>query len=268
MLFALCFGSGTVQAQNPTQHVVGKRHALLIGLNYGWTDHPKIAYAHHCAFKLGEELKGYGFSSPHLLVGEQATRAMIVRALKDIVSMCDEDDELLVYFMGHGVRKQNQDGTRIHALVPADCSEQSPLDALLLTRDVVRVLQLGRARNTVFILSTCHSGQVIDDLTRVSWWVEKKKGTRPQSISVLAAAAATQLAFGNESETSSFFLDGIIDGLRAIAPLKSGVVRAGELYIHTQKYLRSKTQGQQQPQFAQFGPNEFLFVRGIPLLQK
>jgi hypothetical protein len=241
-----------------------QRHALLIGLNYSWTLHPRISYAHHSTHRLGKELLGYGYDSPYLLLGREASRDAIMNALEGVASKCGANDELLVFFVGHGVRKINKDGSHVHALIPADCSEHTPSDELLFTRDVVRVLHGSPARNTALLLSTCHSGQVIDDLTVIPWWDARGTDrTKPRSFSVFAASSPTQLAFGNETETSGFFFDALIDGIRELAPEHADVVSAGDLQGHIQKYLRQKTQGQQKPQFAQFGPNEFQFVRNI-----
>jgi hypothetical protein len=241
-----------------------QRHALLIGLNYSWTLHPRIPYAHHSAHSLGIELQGYGYDRPYLLLGREASRDAIMNALERVASQCGADDELLVFFVGHGVRKINKDGSRVHALIPADCSKDTPSDELLFTRDVVRMLNTSPARNTALLLSACHSGQVIDDLTAIPWW-EVRGGDRskPRSFSVFAASSPNQLAFGNETETSGFFFDALIGGMREIAPEHADVVSAGDLQWHILKYLRKKTQGQQKPQFAQFGPNEFQFVRSI-----
>lgn len=51
-----------------------QRHALLIGLNYSWTLHPRIAYVHHSTHTLGKELQCYGYESPCLLLGRDASR--------------------------------------------------------------------------------------------------------------------------------------------------------------------------------------------------
>ena len=239
----------------------GTRHALLIGINYTLSDHPDIAYAHRSVYLLGKALQDYGFPNPHLLVGTAASRSGIFDVLNEVVALCREEDELLVFFVGHGVRKINRDGSKVHALLASDCGVEARVEDLVLTRDLVRILQSGRARNTAFILSTCHSGQVIDDVERFRAMDDASRSEGGRSFSIFAASSPTQLAFGNENETSGYFVDALIDGLQSMMPGKAGIVGGRDLHVHAQDYLRSKTAGQQKPQYKQFGPDGFRFVR-------
>ena len=243
-----------------TEKTIGTRHALLIGLNYTWSDLPDISYAHHSVYKFGKELESYGFSNPHLLIGKAATKASITEVLQTLIDVCDDNDELLVFFVGHGVRRKDQDGQRVHALLAADDAQGRATDEFILTRDIVRVLQSGHARNTAFILGTCHAGQVIRDVARF----EKSAGPSEwdhRSMSLFAASSPLQLAFGNESETLGYYAEALIDGLHELSPHASDETDAGDLHVHAQRYLHTKTSGQQRPQYHRLGSESFRFVR-------
>ena len=82
----------------------GRYHALVIGID-GYAHWPPLHFAETDAADIGNLLQSeYGFASENVtrLIGRDATRAGILGALRQKLETLGDEDNLLVYYAGHG----------------------------------------------------------------------------------------------------------------------------------------------------------------------
>jgi hypothetical protein len=82
----------------------GTYHALIIGIN-DYSNWPRLKFAEPDAKDIRQILiKRYGFASERVafLSGAKATRRNILGGLREKLESLDEDDNLLIYYAGHG----------------------------------------------------------------------------------------------------------------------------------------------------------------------
>ena len=110
--------------------------------------------------RIGETLdERYGFGVLSLANPNQLT---VMRAINQLNEMLEENDNLLIYFSGHGSRLQS--GVRqIGYWLPSN-AEPSPDDTLWVPNDFVS-RHLGRidAKRVLVIADSCYSGLLGDD---------------------------------------------------------------------------------------------------------
>ena len=137
----------------------GRFYALLIGVqDYQLLD--DLASPANDVARIGQTLdERYGFGVLSLANPNQLT---VMRAINQLNEMLEENDNLLIYFSGHGSRLQS--GVRqIGYWLPSN-AEPSPDDTLWVPNDFVS-RHLGRidAKRVLVIADSCYSGLLGDD---------------------------------------------------------------------------------------------------------
>jgi len=135
------------------------KHALVIGINKYHQSYaiPDLRFAQADAVAIGEILKNRGYQV-HLLTTEQATtRNSIVAALNKYARELGPDDDFLLFFAGHGARRE-MNGKTYWLAFDADVQELDVngirLDHLM---DYVNDI---RSRNKLVLLDHCYAGDV------------------------------------------------------------------------------------------------------------
>ena len=142
-------GEGVIPARPPASAAAnGRYYALVIGINH-YARLPALFTAVNDAESVASVLQSrYGFESRPLL-DAAATRANIVDAVSSYRRNLGANDNLLIYYAGHG--NFDKDAGRAYWL-PVDASPDSPsnwisADDLLLPRqDLVRAPRPDRCR--------------------------------------------------------------------------------------------------------------------------
>ncbi len=150
----------TVVSQNPQEiiPISGEYWALIIAIDK-YKNFPPL----HSATKDAQALKDvlherYGFSDSRIemLVDKEATRSNIEGALIQMGKKTKPDDNVLIYFAGHG--EYNADST-LGWWVPVDADPDNPgtyiLDAVV--RNYVRSM---RAQHVYLVADSCFSGNL------------------------------------------------------------------------------------------------------------
>jgi len=139
----------------------GTYHALIIGIN-AYERWPRLQTAVKDASALRNvlvDLYGFPEENVHLLTDKEASRLNIIRHLRHIASGLTDQDNLLIYFAGHGqIDAFTSDGYWI----PVDGFPKEP--ATWISHSLLKGI-LGsdkmRAKNVLVIADSCYSGTLL-----------------------------------------------------------------------------------------------------------
>lgn len=136
---------------------VGKYFALIIGINNYSGTWPKLKNAVNDAKAFETELRSrYEFNSIRTLYNEQATRANILKEFEWLMANVRENDNLLIFYSGHGDYKENlQRGF----WVPVDASSNS-VSNYIANSDIQTFLAGIKSKHTFLIADACFSGDI------------------------------------------------------------------------------------------------------------
>lgn len=130
---------------------LGNYHALVIG-NNDYKDLPKLKTAVSDAETVAEVLKSsYGFEVRLL---RNATRADIIIALDDYRKTLTEDDNLLIYYAGHGILDYSSE--RGYWL-PIDASPDTQV-SWVSNATITDTLKAMSAKHVMLVVDSCYSG--------------------------------------------------------------------------------------------------------------
>ncbi len=244
LLFGIIF---CLQADAADKRIGGRalpqyrqQYALIIGINYdslpaaSQIEVPRLRTAEQDALSVQKVLtEHYGYQSEnvHLLLGEQASlkaiRSQFGTAFLGDTNLVQENDSVLIFYAGHGVRQQRlgAPGDYVGMLYPSDLNVIAgkgvdPVSCLRID-EMLRMLQdYCAARHKLVILDSCHSGEVFNFKSTRSAGVNR--GFRDtlfnaSSLQAIAAAQATQVAAdadesGEHSPFTRVFLDALEHG--------------------------------------------------------
>ncbi|MDP3149940.1 MAG: caspase family protein [Ignavibacteria bacterium] len=137
---------------------VGKYYALVIGIDNYKGDWPKLNNAVNDAKTVSEVLlKDYRFDEIITLYNEEASRDNIIQKLEALASKTAKDDNVLVYYSGHG--EFNQQYNRGY-WVPANATTKST-SGYISNPDLQTYLNGIRSRHTLLISDACFSGDIL-----------------------------------------------------------------------------------------------------------
>jgi len=203
----------------------GIRRALLVGVNdYASPAIVDLRGTHNDVQLMRSLLtRRFGFLDEHIrvLTDEDATRAAVLEALKDLVEASGPEDVVYFHFSGHGSQVEDLDGDETddgfdETLIPHDGRTAGIPD---ITDDELRGLLAGlESRATLVVLDSCHSGTATRDLAmrtrslppddRLGLYASTALRTRAM---VPLADAGYVLMTGAAAHQSA--LDGPLDGL-------------------------------------------------------
>ena len=151
----------------------GNFHAIVIG-NNNYTQYPQLKTAVNDAKSVAEVLSNkYGFKTTTLI---NANRFMILATLNRLSKILDENDNLLVYYAGHGELAANKD---IGYWLPVDAARNDkrkwiPNSAI---SDVISAIP---AKRVLVVADSCYSGSLtrsslaqldtdVSEVERLTW---------------------------------------------------------------------------------------------------
>jgi hypothetical protein len=141
----------SVPAKAPSRTLLGEYHALVIG-NNDYREFSTLSTAVNDARETDRILRTkYGFKSQLLL---NADRYTILSALNDLREKLDENDNLLIYYAGHGVMDEaNERGYWIP--VDADQDNNANWISNVAITDMLNVIE---AKHILVVADSCFSG--------------------------------------------------------------------------------------------------------------
>jgi len=172
LIFVAMSIAGSASAQSPQRGLAvtlnteaagawGDYHALIIGIN-NYKEWPRLQTAVKDATVIRETLvTRYGFAKQNVILrtDQVASRLQIIRDLRFMAQSMRPDDNLLIYYAGHG---QLDDLTGDGFWVPAEGAMKDPgtwvansyIKAVLSSEKV-------QAKNVVVIADSCYSGSML-----------------------------------------------------------------------------------------------------------
>lgn len=141
----------TITRRVMSQIEFGQYHALVIG-NNDYIYAPKLQAAVSDAKAVSELLKkNYAFNVKILL---NATREQVMGSLYDLRGRLTEQDNLLIYYAGHGVRdEKSQEGYWL----AIDAHQDNPANWISIN-DITTVLRSMASKHVMVVADSCFSG--------------------------------------------------------------------------------------------------------------
>lgn len=136
----------------------GTYHALIIGINE-YDIWPKLKYALGDAMDIRNLLtQHYNFNPEHLtfLSDDQATRSNIIQTLRNLLLNLNENDNLLIYYAGHGQLDPLTDDGYWIPVEGAILDESTWIPFSTLTKILTAVH--AKAKNILIITDSCFGG--------------------------------------------------------------------------------------------------------------
>lgn len=208
----------------------GKQWALIVGINYEHRDDaresvqdkaalPPLVNAVKDAKAFAHILKtyyNYHDDGLKLLTEEEATKTAIEEVLG---SLCDgnkvsEEDSILIYFSGHGVRTHQGTTFLAHNV---SLAQGKPVSGhLRLHHDVIELLKVCPAKHKMIILDHCYSGDVFNVGFQPQSNQDRsgKDLMQTSAFQAMASCRASQVALdGDQNAGNSPFTEALIAGL-------------------------------------------------------
>ncbi len=142
----------------------GTTHLFMIGID-DYKDYPKLSNAKKDAVDVRKQLlEKYNIDEKNCksLLDKDATSKNILDAFNDYVENLGENDQLLIYYSGHGhYNKQLDEGYWI----PVDATKGKELD-FLPNSTIVKYLKAFPARHVFLVVDACFSGSLMSSGTR------------------------------------------------------------------------------------------------------
>ena len=216
-----------------------------LGLNYPAKDAQDVVDL----FK-GQSNRLYSKVSVHTLVDAQATRANILKALRDVRDEASPWDVTIFFLSGHGLANP---GTGSYCFLPVDAD---PHDEATLVdgRDLRDILARTQGK-VVLMLDTCHSGNVlgegrmrdVDEAVKLTRFINELTSAA-NGVMVFSSSTGRQLSLEAPDWGTGAFTKALRDGLEGKAdPAKSGRVSLGQLDLWLRARVKDLTQGTQTP---------------------
>jgi hypothetical protein len=231
-------------------------HALLIGINYDSADAPWSRFALRNAERdvdaIANKLVETGWEQGNVLSlrGSEATRDGIDRALLDLEMRTSENDQVFIYFAGHGLKHPNsrESGWAIpfDAAFPPGETIQEQENWIHFDR-FDRVFREFRAKHVLIALDCCHGGAGMSPARSGL----DARGHSEQIGRYLSEPARVMIASARAHETA---LDGFGDHspfamgfLEALDVAKSKNLSATQLLARVQDTITRVLQSSQRP---------------------
>ena len=182
-------------------------HALLIGISDYGAVFPSLGNAERDVARLQDVLAHEHNARWEIrtLLGSEATRERIVDALTNLTRDAKPDDRLLVYFAGHGKRKEQANG--VGWMIPADATEKPSSWVPFAELDQIFREEPG-AKHILVAMDCCYGGRVAQMLpTRSVGMVgafQERFLTRRAHIVIASGASDQQVSDGEPGQNSPF----------------------------------------------------------------
>jgi hypothetical protein len=144
-------------AQEKKTMQVGNYYALIVGIDNYKGDWAKLSNAVNDAKALEDLLKKkYKFDGFRSLYNDQATRENIIKELETLIKSVKENDNVLIYYSGHGDFKQELNKG---FWVPIDATNNSTSQCIS-NNDIQTYLGGIKSKHTLLISDACFSGDI------------------------------------------------------------------------------------------------------------
>ncbi|MBL4755723.1 MAG: caspase family protein [Flavobacteriales bacterium] len=136
---------------------VGKYYALIIGIDQYTGVWTQLKNAVNDASEIENTLKShYKFDEFHTLYNADATRSSIMKKLEWLVEHVQENDNVFIYYSGHGEFKKSMNKGY---WVPSDAKTKS-ISEYISNSDIQTFLSSIKSKHTLLVSDACFSGDI------------------------------------------------------------------------------------------------------------
>jgi len=237
-----------------------KKHALVIGINAYPTMPLEAAVAD--ARAVSKRLQELNFEVTTLLDGD-ASSQRIRSELGTRLARTAPDDQVLIYFAGHGVTERLHDKQLEGYILPVDVNLKDLYSTAISMKELRDLTQRIPAKHVLYVFDSCHSGLGLTRSTNrqnqdIEKYLTQLAGKRAAYMITAGKAGEVAREVGGHGVFTLHFLDGIAGA--ADSKPKDNVVQASELGIYLARAVSKDTLGEQNPQHGLFeGNGDFLF---------
>lgn len=240
--------------KNNTSTKVSNQWAIVIGIsNYQYSGQnglTNLIFADDDAKIFTRSLRSLGWSESHikLLINEEATQRNIMIALESWLSKAGPNDQIILFWAGHGYPDPEDPEKVYFACYDTDIS--IPATGYRMAR-VRRSLEERKSKNVILLADTCHAGKLI---TRdigdrgISIVRNIRKQNIPKGWVFMVGADTDRQAIEHTSWSNGAFTHSLIKGINGEADgfqsagAKDGVVTMGELKDYMKTSMPDETQ--------------------------
>jgi hypothetical protein len=171
--------------------------------------------------------------SSRLLLNKEATKANIMKAIKEIFSQSTDNDFIVFYFSGHGAPGY---------FCPTDYISQRVEHS-----DIKELFKRSNAKYRLCIADACFSGS-IGSGTASEQSSSSTVDLKDARIAVIMSSKPSQTSMETSSLRQGLFSYYLIRGLRGVADLNNdSYVTVGELFLYVKKIVSEKSRYEQVP---------------------
>ncbi len=245
-----------------------KSRAVVIGIN-DYQHWPKLSYAVSDATAIERLLRQRGFDDVTLLLDGDATRENILRALgEDLAARARENDQVVIFFAGHGQTEDTRNGEEIGYLIPSDGRMGDYYSTAVSMRTLREYSEQIRAKHIFYVMDSCFSGMLLRFRgTRIvarDTAENEKKAAAPMETTLKARQVLTAGSEGElvaETGGHGLFTGALLKGLEGAADANSdGLVFASELAQYVSVEMAEKAENVQNPVFGRLTMEQGDFV--------
>lgn len=232
----------------------GQHWAIIIGLSQyqyaGQSGLAKLIFADDDAKAFYRSLINLGWFDSHikLLINEEATQRNIMIALESWLTKAGSDDQIVLFWAGHGFHDPEDPEKVYFACYDTDLS----IPATGYRMDKVRsALEERKSKNVILFADTCHAGKIItrgDSNRGISIVPNIRKQRTPKGWIFMVGADTDRQAIEHTSWSNGAFTHSLIKGLSGEADgfqssgVKEGIVTMGELKAYMITSMPDETQ--------------------------
>jgi tetratricopeptide (TPR) repeat protein len=264
------------EAWSPGQGFRGKRWAVVVGISaYQDTSITPLKYADADAkafydFLRSERAGAGGFPAENvrLLLNEQATYREIRSALRTFLKAATEEDQVVIYFAGHG----SPDPQRLskYYLLTYDTDSQDMSGTAFPMEDVDKATRELYSRNVIVITDACHSAGVSGQFATRALGANQINSVFLEQLNASAGGMVVFTASGASQQSQEdarwggghgVFTHYLIEGLNGAADQdKDQIVTLLEMMEWTRSNVMRETQNAQIPSISPTPYDQYLPV--------
>lgn len=240
--------------QHRPQFSRNQNWAVIIGISTykhsGQNNLTNLIFADDDAKSFTRSLRNLGWSENHikLLTNEEATQRNIMIALKSWLTKSGPDDQVILFWAGHGY-PDPEDPEKVY-LATYDTDINIPATGYRMD-EVRKALEEIGSKNVIVFADTCHAGKLItrgNGSRGISIVPNIKQQNTPKGWVFMVGADTDRQAIEDTSWSNGAFthslvngLNGAADGFQSIGP-KDGIVTMGELRAYMNTAMPEETQ--------------------------
>lgn len=205
---------------------------------------PALRYTDDDAYQLYAFLKSpQGGAVPdeqlRLLIDEDATRAGILNAMRQVYARADENDVVLFYFSGHGIEG---------SFLPVDYDGSRNR---IEHQEIRQVIETSRAKHKIVVADACHAGGLFLRRSATQEVLRKYYTSFEQTdggTALLLSSKGEEFSLEDSGLRSGVFSHFYIKGLKGAADQDgNGLISISEIYQYVYRNVRMYTGNVQTP---------------------